>query len=40
MKESCNVLIDNEPYHFDVDGDFFWEIKTYCLMKTLVQFLK
>ncbi len=24
MKESCNVLIDNEPYHFDVDGDFFW----------------
>lgn len=24
MSKSCSVLIDNEPYHFDVDGDFFW----------------
>ncbi|MCB0744119.1 MAG: phytanoyl-CoA dioxygenase family protein [Ignavibacteriae bacterium] len=28
MNESCRVFIDNEPYHFDVDGDFFWGDKT------------
>ena len=40
MKKICKIFIDNKPFEFEVEGDFFGEIRYYFIHRKIMFCLK